>query len=60
MKDTVSSAMAVSILRTALARHGSHSQCDLSYLLGQLDYKNMTHLAFTVAAYKAAADLVDV
>ncbi len=60
MKDIVSSAMAASILRNALARHGSHSQCDLMHLLSRLDYKSMTTLAFTIAADKAASDLLDV
>jgi hypothetical protein len=53
-------ATAASIVRNALARHGSRSQCDLSHLLGQLDYKAMTLEAFTRAAEEAADDLVGI
>ena len=51
---------AATILRNALARYGSHSQSDLSVLLGQLNYKAMTLEAFIRAADRAADDLVGV
>ena len=50
---------AATIVRDALARYGSHSQCDLYVLLGQLD-KRTTLEAFIRAADKAADDLVGV
>jgi len=51
---------AVSIVRNALARYGSHSQCDLIYLLKRLDYKAMTQEALIRAADAAADDLVGI
>ena len=53
-------ATASSIVRDALARYGSHSQCDLSFLLNQLNYKTMTLGAFIRAADEAAEDLVGI